>query len=58
MIRITKSFLFAFAALLLLTSLSASAQQIDKKADELFKSHCFEKATERYLKVFHSNPSN
>lgn len=58
MTRIIKSFFSAFAALLLLTSHSAFAQQIDKKADELFKSHCFEKATERYLKVFNSNPSN
>lgn len=37
---------------------SLRAQVIDAKADELFKSHCFEKATARYLKVFHSNPSN
>lgn len=32
--------------------------QYDAKADEYFASHCFEKATERYLTVFHSNKSN
>lgn len=46
------------AAIFLFAAHQATAQNIDDKADELFKSHCFEKATERYLKVFHSNPSN
>lgn len=36
----------------------AIAQDFDPMADDLFMSHSFEKATERYLKVFGSNPSN
>lgn len=44
--------------LLVLTVVPAMAQKYDKKADEYFEHHCFEKATERYLKMFQSNPSN
>lgn len=46
------------ATVITLAAQPAMAQNIDDKADELFKSHCYEKATLRYLKVFHSNPSN
>ncbi len=49
--------LAATAATLLLAATTA-AQTIDPKGDELFEAHCFEKATERYLRVFHSNPSH
>ncbi len=36
----------------------AYAQEIDYKGDELYKAHCYEKATIRYLKFFESDASN
>lgn len=53
---IARTALLAAAALL---SLGQGAKaQYDAKGDEYFMSHCYEKATERYLTVFHSNKSN
>ena len=49
---------YALSAIALMTTAGAANAQYDAKADEYFMSHCFEKATERYLKVFHSDKAN
>lgn len=42
-----------------LTAMATTAEaQYDAKADEYYMSHCFEKATERYLSVFHADKTN
>ena len=43
---------------MLLVGVEVSAQVIDPKGYELFKAHCYEKATAQYLKTFWSSASN
>lgn len=50
--------LWSLVCVALSACVTANAQSLDPKGDEYFASRYYERATERYLKVFHSKPAN
>ncbi len=48
----------ALTAIATLGMTVSAMAQFDVKADEYFMSHCYERATERYLQVFHADKAN